>query len=330
MAVKIAIIGAEGHWETALSAKGQAEYAAFCCPEEQREKMEAAFARAGIGPPVYFGNWRSMLQKICPQVVVVDGPFHRHAAMAAKALARGMHVFCEKPLAFNLEQLALLQKAAEASGAALWGMHTMRFYPWAYTVKRLIQSGEIGRVRLIQLQKSYKLGSRPAFYRERQLYGGTLPWVGVHEIDLIRFLYAGAFTEVYAHQSAVGNGGLGSLEATAQCQFVLAGGVCASLSVDYLRPATAPSHEDDRLRVVGTLGVAEARGGRVFLSNAKNNEREPLLLCAAPDIFQSFLKYALEGKKGLLTTRECLEACAVSLLARCSADEKRAVEIVYP
>lgn len=330
MAAKIAIIGANGHWETALSAKGQAEYTAFCCAAEQKEKMEKAFARAGIGPPAYFGNWRSMLQEISPQVVVVDGPFHRHAAMAAKALARGMHVFCEKPLGLNLEQLALLQKAAESSGAVLWGMHTMRFYPWAYTVRQLIQKGEIGEVRLIQLQKSYKLGSRPPFYGERHLYGGTLPWVGVHGVDLIRFLYDGAFIEVYARQSAIGNGGLGSLEATAQCQFALAGGVCASLSVDYLRPAAAPTHEDDWLRVVGTLGVVEARGGRVFLSNAKNDEREPVLLYTAPDIFQSFLKYALEGEEGLLTTQECFEACAVSLAARRSADEERAVEIAYP
>ena len=41
----------------------------------------------------------------------IDGPFERHAEMAASALERGIHVFCEKPIALDFAQLETLRRA---------------------------------------------------------------------------------------------------------------------------------------------------------------------------------------------------------------------------
>jgi predicted dehydrogenase len=51
-----------------------------------------------------------------------------------------------------------------------------------------IKQGSIGKVRLMNSQKSYKLGSRSEFYKHRQTYGGTIPWVGSHAIDWMYWL----------------------------------------------------------------------------------------------------------------------------------------------
>ena len=59
------------------------------------------------------------------------------------------------------------------------------------------------------------------------------------------------------------NGGYGDLEATSQLMMTMQGGVCAQVSADYLRPANAPTHGDDRVRVVGTESVLEVRDDKV-------------------------------------------------------------------
>ena len=67
-------------------------------------------------------------------------------------------------------------------------MQTARYDPWFYTAKCLIDEGAIGDIRLLSARKSYRLGQRAPFFRERALHGGLIPWVAIHGIDFIRYL----------------------------------------------------------------------------------------------------------------------------------------------
>ena len=107
--------------------------------------------------------------------------------------------------------------------------------------------------------------------------------------------------------------------------FTLTNGVFASVSIDYFRPANASAHGDDRVRVVGTGGVIEVRGGEVFLINSETKGEETLTTACDRQIFHDFVEH-IEGKTtSLLGAEETLVVTEACLLARQSADEGRIV-----
>ncbi|MEJ5310197.1 MAG: Gfo/Idh/MocA family oxidoreductase [Anaerolineae bacterium] len=290
-------------------------------PEDDITSWQKRCDAMGFTPEV-FADYRQMLDRLQPDVVVVCGPFELHAEMTAEALRRGIHVFCEKPVALTLEQLAMVKTAYVASsGLHLATIMNLRYDPAFYTAWRAVQDGAVGTVRLINTQKSYRLGRRDAYYCDRATYGGTIPWIGVHAFDWIYWYSGQAFTSVYATHSTQYNQGNGDMEVSALCHFTLTNDVFASASLDYLRPPTSPTHGDDRVRVMGTAGALEVRGGQAYLINA-NTEGEAVLSVACDrQIFRDFVEH-IEGKTtAILTAEDVFTVTEASLLARQSADE---------
>jgi predicted dehydrogenase len=285
--------------------------------------------------PEVFTDYRQMLDQLRPDIVTVCGPFELHAEMSAEALRRGIHVFCEKPVALTLEQLAMVRAAyteakAQFQGWYAGGLHlatimNLRYDPAFYTAWRAVQEDAIGTVRLINAQKSYRLGRRDAYYRDRATYGGTIPWIGVHAFDWIYWYSDAKFTSVYATHSTQYNQGHGDLEVSALCNFTLTGEVFASASLDYLRPPTSPTHGDDRVRVMGTDGAIEVRGGQAYLINAETEGEAVLPLACDRQIFQDFVEHIEGTTTALLTADDVFAVTEASLLARQSADEGRVI-----
>jgi len=183
----------------------------------------------------------------------------------------------------------------------------------------------VGEIRLVNTQKSYKLGQRPDFYKKRETYGGTIPWVGIHAIDWIHWITEKKFLSVYATHSRLHNSGHGELETTALCHFTLEDEVFASLSIDYLRPHGAPTHDDDRMRIVGTKGIVEVINERVFLTDEKGHREVPLV--EKGQIFEDFLREIRGQGKCMVTPEDSILTTEIALKARLSADTGQIVRI---
>lgn len=322
--IRVCIAGNSGHAATvtrALPRLPQVEIAGWCRAwdgEPMTEVLED-FQKLGLHPTEY-PDYQTMVREAKPDVLVVDGQYGDHEEMTIWALEQGLHVYCDKPLALSLEGLERVRAAAEAAPGVLWAMQTARYDPWFYTAHKLIEAGAVGEVRLLSAQKSYRLGTRADFFRDRVRQGGLIPWVAIHGIDFIRYMCPLPVEAVFAAHSTVGNGGYGDLEATSQLMMTMQGGVCAQVSADYLRPANAPTHGDDRVRVVGTEGVLEVRDDKVWLINADHDGIEPEPLMDVPAIFEDFI-HTLEGAGlGLLDMEESFEDSRLALLARDAAD----------
>ena len=144
--------------------------------------------------------------------------------------------------------------------------------------------------------------------------------MAIHGIDFIRYLYPHAAKTIFAHHSTTANQGYEDLEVTAQLMMTMENDVCAQVSADYLRPADAATHGDDRVRAAGMHGVIEVRGDAVYLINDQNAGSQPVPLEHPPMIFEDFI-HTLEGHgSGLLDLSESLEDSRLALLARESAD----------
>lgn len=328
--MKVCVIGdCGGHIGSIFdSRRAELEYAGAAVSGEG-ESMENFLRLAkgkGYDIPLY-SDWRRMLCEEKPDIVAVDTVFSRHAQVSCFALEQGIHVYTEKPAATDLDSLDRLEQTLQNGKARLFSMFTARYEPWFYTAKRLIEAGAVGEVRMLTGQKSYKLGRRPDFFKKRETYGGTAAWVAIHSIDQILWLSGRNCVDVFCRQSAAGNQGHGELEASVLISLGLAGDCMAQVNADYLRPETAPSHGDDRIRVAGTSGVLEVRAAQVYLINRENDGRSPCPLRPTEPIFDGFLRM-LEGEEdSLFTDCDGIRAARVALAARESGDSGRIIRL---
>lgn len=331
--MKIVQVGASGHYEYALAA-AKREGCDFVglCMGDRHEKNTASekLSEYGFTPEIY-GDYAKMLEETNADIVIVNSFMGHNADFAAEALRRGKHVFAEKPIATDFESLCHVMReyrtanspkrlsATKSGRVCLCGMFGILDESAFMTARKIILSGTLGDIRLINAQKSYKLGEREEFYSDRKLYGGTIPWVSIHAIDWAWRLFGLRFSEVYACHSREANGDNGSLEASAICLFKGTSGEMVSVSADYLRPAGAPTHGDDRIRAVGTGGILEIRGGRVYLTDAAG-EREVSHYEEKGDIFAEFLSEIKTGKPGRVSALGSFYSTYLALAARESAD----------
>ena len=72
------------------------------------------------------------------QAVVIATPHDTHAELAARALAAGRHVWCEKPLALTEDELDAVEKAWRESGAQLAIGFNRRWSPAVLTAQRAL------------------------------------------------------------------------------------------------------------------------------------------------------------------------------------------------
>lgn len=332
--MKICVAGSSGHSGRMLqeSLKIPGIEVSGYCPGEEGESVSSLGERiARFGYPGIRG-YDTLEEMLClekPDVVIVDGAFRNHGSFICTALEHGASVLSEKPLALSLEELSRVEKAVDSTSAQLWAMQTLRYEPWTLEAKRLIRAGAVGEIRLLSGQKSYRFGKRGDFYRHRDQYGGTIPWVAIHAIDAFRYLCPLPVHTIFARHSRGANRGYGDLEMTAVCMFEMEGGVLATATADFLRPETAATHGDDRVRVAGTKGVLEILHEKVYLINPDSDGTEPIKLPEqpGPTLIEDFLN-AVQGKpSGLLDTKQSIESTRLALLARESADCGKVITI---
>ena len=119
------------------------------------------------------------------EAVVIATPTPFHAAMVEQAAAAGKHVFCEKPIAFELAPTLRAIEAARAAGVKLQiGFHR-RFDPdWA-AVKRRIAAGELGDV---YIYRTSLRDQQPPSLEYLKGCGGFFVDTTIHDFDCARWL----------------------------------------------------------------------------------------------------------------------------------------------
>jgi len=87
-------------------------------------------------------DWQSVISRKDIDVVNIGAPNHLHAPIAIAAAKAGKIVFCEKPLALNLEEARRMAEAARKVPNLVW--FNYRRVPAIALAKRLVQEGRVG------------------------------------------------------------------------------------------------------------------------------------------------------------------------------------------
>jgi len=85
--------------------------------------------------------------------VVVVTPVRTHYQLARQALLHGKHVLVEKPLTNNVEEAQELVALAQAQQRILMVGHTFEYNPAVNELRKLIQSGDLGKIYCIELER---------------------------------------------------------------------------------------------------------------------------------------------------------------------------------
>lgn len=181
---------------TAASALDDLQIAAVCDIDDAAARRAASGTSAAV-----FTNHRAMLDAGIVDAVIVNTPHALHLPMARDAAAAGLHVMVEKPMATTVEDCDLLMSACADAEVALTVGHIQHFLPEKVAARRVIDSGELGAVRLIRDNRStdYRPGTRSGwFFSPAIAGGGALMNIGGHCLDRSLWLAGGRAVEVLA------------------------------------------------------------------------------------------------------------------------------------
>jgi predicted dehydrogenase len=186
--LRVGVVGTSFFADTvhlaSLGSHPRAEITAIC--GRDRARAEEVAGRHG-GPVVFTDDAELMASGLVDAVVLVT-PDDLHREMTLRALASGLHVLCEKPLARTAEDAREMCQAADGADRVNMTMFTWRWLGVSLYVRRLIADGYLGRCRhaCFSLQAGYGDSLFHDWRFDPDRGSGILGDLGSHMIDLAR------------------------------------------------------------------------------------------------------------------------------------------------
>jgi UDP-N-acetylglucosamine 3-dehydrogenase len=244
--------------------------------------------------------------------IVVPTKMHRQVAI--DAIEAGAHVLVEKPIADSVENADAIIEAAEKKGLLVMVGHIERFNPAVIKLKEIIDSGLLGKIVSIST-------TRVGPYNPRIRDVGVILDIGVHDIDVISYLYGTNVNQVYA----VAGADIHSFEDHATIHMRLDHEFSGLVEVNWLTP-----HKVRKLTAVGVGGVAyldymdqtvELHDSG-WIRKAKIEQKEPLR-----NELEYFIDCINTGKQPNPSGADGKHALKVSLAAISSYKEAKMIDI---
>lgn len=185
----------------------------------------------------YVAKYEDVLALPDIQAVIIATPTTAHAPMVRQALTRGLHVFCEKPLTLTAAESEELAALARSRGLiAQVGYHN-RFIGTFNEVKRLIDSGALGRITHVQAEAYGPVvlkPTKPTWRGKAGQGGGCLYDYAAHPLNLVNWY----FGRPEACTGAMLKSGYSAeVDDEVYAALTFSGGLTAQLSVNWSDPS---------------------------------------------------------------------------------------------
>ncbi len=188
--LRIALIGAGNIGMTHLDAYKKVPAAEIVCVcDIDGERAKRASDRYGIDK--YFDSVETMLEEMKGQLDAADVCVWNcnHASCTIAALRAGLHVMCEKPMAYNAEESIEMKRVADEMGKLLMIGFVLRFSDEHRMACDLIESGAVGKIYYAKAAYLRRHGSPGGWFGDKaRSGGGPVIDLGVHVIDQVRTL----------------------------------------------------------------------------------------------------------------------------------------------
>ncbi len=152
-------------------------------------KAQAIASRLDV--PEVYDDIEDLIQYAKPDAVVICTPNHLHDVHVKTALAAGVHVLCERPIALSVNGVRKVAEAGSQAGRAVMVGMNHRYRGDVQAVREFLKSGELGPLRSIRAgwytvrPSGHALGWRD---RRREAGGGAMLDRGLALLDLALWL----------------------------------------------------------------------------------------------------------------------------------------------
>ena len=158
-------------------------------PRAEQIRTETA-DDARFADTIYIENADALLKQGGLDGVFVGTRCSLHADFAAKVLDSGIPLYLEKPVCINEAQYASLRAAAEGKTDRAVVSFPLRVSPLVQEMKRIVDSGLLGKLTMVQAINNVPYGSvyYHSWYRDPQETGGLFLQKATHDVDYIAYL----------------------------------------------------------------------------------------------------------------------------------------------
>lgn len=205
MLLKVGLIGAGGIGLQHLrcySTNSNCQPIALASRTEEHAKSAAK--RFNISEYFVAEGWKSMLKDLELDVLSICTPNYLHAEMCLEAIDNNIHILCEKPICITFQELEKLNQCYQQKEKLIFfTSFQKRDNPIFPFIKNAIDNNSLGKIILVRYQfshygpyKSWRaISNERWFFDSEKAGGGVLLDLGVHCIDILRYLF-GDFTDV--------------------------------------------------------------------------------------------------------------------------------------
>jgi predicted dehydrogenase len=140
--------------------------------------------------PHVYTDYEEMFEREKPDLISVCTPNYLHAPISIKAMEKGIHVHCEKPITLNAKEACeVIESKNKYKRKFMVGLNN-RFTNESFFVKRYIEEGYIGEIYHVKTGWRRRRGipGKGGWFTNKKLSGGgPLIDLGVHFLDLVLY-----------------------------------------------------------------------------------------------------------------------------------------------
>ena len=271
-----------------------------------------------------YDTYEEMLQHPGLQLISLCSPIRaQQFAHICAALHAGLHVYAEKPMVMQSEQLAEVLHLAQRLK-----LHIREMAPTAYespydSMHPMVERGTIGQVVQFYAQKSYPYAAwRP---QDEAVDGGLMLQAGIHLVRAIERVTGQLVAAISATQTKIGNPHPdGHLHMASNLHIQLENGAIGVAAINYLNVASSEVWGNDRLTIFGSQGYMEwsAQTNQVRVYTDAGKQEINCLAEKSPTHFRQFVQEIQGQAHRLMPVEQELHPLRVILTARQSAQSQ--------
>jgi myo-inositol 2-dehydrogenase/D-chiro-inositol 1-dehydrogenase len=277
-------------------------------------------------------DYRDILRDPEIDAVLICSSTDTHAQMIIEAADAGKHIFCEKPIDFDIERIRQALRAAEAANVKLQIGFNRRFDHNFRKVRKIVANGDLGDVHIVKITSR---DPAPPPIEYVKVSGGMFLDMTIHDFDMARYLSASEVDTVFAQGAVLIDPEIGKVGDVDTAITTLRFRNGALGVIDNSRQAVYGY--DQRVEVFGSKGYVEVKNdfpNSAVLSTADGVTREK------PHYFflerykksyieelKSFAEAVMRDEEPLVTGNDGLQPVLIGAAALRSLKEKRSVAV---
>ena len=149
-----------------------------------------------LGIDKVYADYKKIIEDPEITAVIICSSTDTHSQITIEAANAGKHIFCEKPIDYDVDRIHAALAAVKKAGVKFQVGFNRRFDHNFKKVKELIQKGEIGDVQIV---KVISRDPAPPPIEYVKVSGGMFLDMTIHDFDMVRYLTGSEVTEVYTN-----------------------------------------------------------------------------------------------------------------------------------